>query len=181
MQRIPIRSCSRWGLPCQCCCQHRGALLPHHFTLTPKLSEGNLKSGIFSVALSVSVNCPGVTWHPALWSPDFPPYAAKSDFVTQSDCLANSRRETTLITQRLQISQPIILGQLSHWERLSIFLILIPFPSSSLTPLCTVGFDCNRVSLQQFRWPFSTACGQLTDRVNGSLSRNPRLHQMLPH
>jgi len=30
----PIRSCSRWGLPCRPCCQGRGALLPHRFTLT---------------------------------------------------------------------------------------------------------------------------------------------------
>ncbi len=32
----PIWSCSRWGLPCRCCCQPRGALLPHRFTLTAK-------------------------------------------------------------------------------------------------------------------------------------------------
>ncbi len=31
---LPIWSCSRWGLPCRCCCQPRGALLPHRFTLT---------------------------------------------------------------------------------------------------------------------------------------------------
>jgi len=30
----PIWSCSAWGLPCQWHCCHRGALLPHHFTLT---------------------------------------------------------------------------------------------------------------------------------------------------
>jgi hypothetical protein len=30
----PIWSCSGWGLPCHRCCQRRGALLPHHFTLT---------------------------------------------------------------------------------------------------------------------------------------------------
>ena len=30
---FPIWSCSRWGLPCRGCCQQRGALLPHHFTL----------------------------------------------------------------------------------------------------------------------------------------------------
>ena len=57
-------------------CYHlRGALLPHHFTLTsftPKRSGG----GIFSVALSVGSRPPGVTWHPALWSPDFPPRAS---------------------------------------------------------------------------------------------------------
>ncbi len=31
---IPIRSCSRWGLPCRPCCHGRGGLLPHPFTLT---------------------------------------------------------------------------------------------------------------------------------------------------
>ena len=30
----PIRSCTRWGLPCRHCCQSRGALLPHPFDLT---------------------------------------------------------------------------------------------------------------------------------------------------
>jgi hypothetical protein len=30
----PIWSCCRWGLPCQSCHHGRGALLPHHFTLT---------------------------------------------------------------------------------------------------------------------------------------------------
>jgi hypothetical protein len=29
----PIRSCSRWGLPCRPCYQVRGALLPHRFAL----------------------------------------------------------------------------------------------------------------------------------------------------
>lgn len=33
---IPIRSCSRWGLPCRPCCQRRGGLLPHPFTLTSR-------------------------------------------------------------------------------------------------------------------------------------------------
>jgi hypothetical protein len=34
---VPIRSCSRWGLPCRFRCRSRGALLPHLFTLaTPK-------------------------------------------------------------------------------------------------------------------------------------------------
>ena len=31
---VPIRSCSRWGLPCRLRCRRRGALLPHPFTLT---------------------------------------------------------------------------------------------------------------------------------------------------
>ncbi len=34
---FPIWSCSEWGLPCRFCYQKRGALLPHHFTLTSKV------------------------------------------------------------------------------------------------------------------------------------------------
>jgi len=30
---VPIRSCSRWGLPCRLRYRRRGALLPHRFTL----------------------------------------------------------------------------------------------------------------------------------------------------
>jgi len=64
----PIRSCSGWGLPCRRHCCRRGALLPHLFTLTSRGTRG----GIFSAALSVGSRLPGVTWHPALRSPDFP-------------------------------------------------------------------------------------------------------------
>ncbi len=57
------------------CCQLRGALLPHPFTLTGSgLPYGTLSlGGLLSVALSVSSRLPGVTWRSALWSPDFPP------------------------------------------------------------------------------------------------------------
>ncbi len=51
------------------CCQPCGALLPHLFTLTGACALRRL----FSVALSVGSRLPGVTWHSALWSPDFPP------------------------------------------------------------------------------------------------------------
>ena len=54
----PIRSCSRWGLPCQFCYQNRGGLLPHLFTLTAASC-----GGLFSVALSLGSPPPGVTRH----------------------------------------------------------------------------------------------------------------------
>jgi hypothetical protein len=66
----PIWPCSGWGLPCHCCCQQRGGLLPHRFTLT-SCGRG-LGGGLFSVALSVALRRPGVTWQPTLWSSDFP-------------------------------------------------------------------------------------------------------------
>ncbi len=55
------------------CYQTRGALLPHPFTLTCA-NKTSLRAigGILSAALAVSLHCPGVTWHSALWSPDFP-------------------------------------------------------------------------------------------------------------
>jgi hypothetical protein len=68
---FPIWSCSRWGLPCRWCCHPRGALLPHHFTLTGTACAALRR--YLSVALSVGSRLPGVTWHRALRSPDFPP------------------------------------------------------------------------------------------------------------
>jgi len=68
------------------CCHQRGALLPHPFTLTghPIFQSDNL-GGLLSAALSVGSHPPGVTWHSALWSPDFP---LSNEF--DSDCLADS-------------------------------------------------------------------------------------------
>ena len=55
---IPIRSCSRWGLPCRSRCRSRGGLLHHLFTLTPARRGGSI-----SVALSLRSPSPGVTRH----------------------------------------------------------------------------------------------------------------------
>ena len=60
-REVPIRHCSRWGLPCRSGCPSRGALLPHRFTLAAA-SRG----GLFSVALSLGLPPPGVTRHRCL-------------------------------------------------------------------------------------------------------------------
>ncbi len=64
----PIRSCSRWGLPCLLCCQRSGALLPHRFTLTFSAvpwfpTEHCPEGGLFSVALSLRSPSPAVSRH----------------------------------------------------------------------------------------------------------------------
>jgi hypothetical protein len=51
------------------------------FSPLPVLSD---VGGMFSVALSVGSRRPGVTWHFALWSPDFP---LQKNFY--SDCLTS--------------------------------------------------------------------------------------------
>jgi hypothetical protein len=69
---VPIRSCSRWGLPCRRRCRQRGALLPHLFTLAAVYATR--RGGLFSVALSLSSRSPDVIRHrlsmePGLSSP----------------------------------------------------------------------------------------------------------------
>ncbi len=63
------------------CCQLRGALLPHPFTLTCALIA---IGGLLSVALVVSFRLPDVIWHLALWSPDFPPLYYQLPTVTNN-------------------------------------------------------------------------------------------------
>ncbi len=46
------------------------------FSPLPKINAGVKLGGLFSVALSVDSRLPGITWHLAHWSPDFPPYVA---------------------------------------------------------------------------------------------------------
>lgn len=77
------------------CCQPCGALLPHLFTLTGAVALRRL----FSVALSVGSRLPGVTWHSALWSPDFPP--PRDGTSRNSDCPIDSQ-STRLAAQGAQ-------------------------------------------------------------------------------
>ena len=81
--RSPIWSCSEWGLPC------RTTLAPYavrsYRTLSPLPVPLRAIGGLLSVALAVSSRCPGVTWHSALRSPDFPRCAC-----ARRDCPADS-------------------------------------------------------------------------------------------
>ncbi|MES1940327.1 hypothetical protein T5B8_08794 [Salinisphaera sp. T5B8] len=85
-RRPPIWSCSGWGLPC------REPLPDARCALTapfhPYLARERAIGGLLSVALSVGSRLPGVTWHPALWSPDFPPCPCG-----HRDCVAGSEGE----------------------------------------------------------------------------------------
>ena len=65
--RIPICVCSRWGLPSRAVAD---ALVRSYRTFSAFLPQSGGVS--FSVALSVGLPRPAVSWHLALWSPDFP-------------------------------------------------------------------------------------------------------------
>jgi hypothetical protein len=88
----PIRSCSRWGLPCRPCCQGRGALLPHRFALAR--GAGLLARTSLARAVCFLWHCPwGRPRRPLAgtvfpWSPDFPPSAGLPRQQRPSSCLA---------------------------------------------------------------------------------------------
>jgi len=63
---IPIRPCSRWGLPCLPRCRASGALLPHPFTLTLHAERFTLCGAVPEAVWSAP---PGVTRHRAFMEP----------------------------------------------------------------------------------------------------------------
>ena len=67
---VPIWSCSRWGLPCRPVTR---LAVRSYRTISPlPRASCDAVRRYLSVALSVGSRRPGVTWHRALWSPDFP-------------------------------------------------------------------------------------------------------------
>ena len=67
----PIWSCSRWGLPCHACCQARGALLPHPFTLARDACALRAVCFLWHFPWGCPRRPLAATVLP--WSPDFPP------------------------------------------------------------------------------------------------------------
>ena len=69
---VPIRSCSRCGLPCRFRCRSRGALLPHLFTLARR-SPGGRRRAVRSL-WHYPWGCPRrmLSGTVCRWSPDFP-------------------------------------------------------------------------------------------------------------
>jgi len=74
---VPIWPCSRWGLPCRPVAR---LAVRSYRTISPlpRAPRGAVRRYL-SVALSVGSRRPGVTWHRALWSPDFPRHPRKGD------------------------------------------------------------------------------------------------------
>ncbi len=69
--------------------------------------------GLLSVALSVGSRRPGVTWHPALWSPDFPP-----PYCYGSDRPADSGAEGRHVQPRRQAKAAVIATAQEHFPAL---------------------------------------------------------------
>jgi len=110
--RSPIWSCSEWGLPC------RTTLTPYavrsYRTLSPLPVPLRAIGGLLSVALAVSSRCPGVTWHSALRSPDFPRCAC-----ARRDCPADSTTKSNgsayIARSECRAAEATVLSTLRSW------------------------------------------------------------------
>jgi hypothetical protein len=103
----PIWSCSGWGLPCHCCYQQRGALLPHLFTLTSVLLKATLKR--FVLCGTIPRVAPGGCYPPScsLGARTFLErvfHASEAFPSSASQCLS-------------QLSGHLVTGQLAHCFR----------------------------------------------------------------
>lgn len=81
--RLPVVSCTAWGLSCPGACAPGGGLLPRRFTLTHSLRRGRF---VFCDTFHRAGLGPGAsaysTRHAALWCSDFPlPARARSDHL----------------------------------------------------------------------------------------------------
>ena len=87
-----IWSCCRWGLPCRPCHHGRGALLPHHFTLTAKAPHvhAGFRGGIFLLHFPSD--------HSALALPSTVPCAVRT-FLT-SEAVTHSAARSPLQPRR---------------------------------------------------------------------------------
>ncbi len=70
---LPIRPCSRWGLPCRRHCWKRGGLLPHRFTLAVRVPKGADRAVCFLWHFPWAFARRSLTGTVFPWSPDFPP------------------------------------------------------------------------------------------------------------
>jgi hypothetical protein len=99
--RVPIWSCSRWGLPCRPVAR---LAVRSYRTISPlPRASCDAVRRYLSVALSVGSRRPGVTWHRALWSPDFPRHLQPSKWLRMTrlsgrlrhgQCLTRGDRES---------------------------------------------------------------------------------------
>ncbi len=111
----PIRSCSRWGLPCR---SVAGLAVRSCRTVSPlprihsPLPMSEPFGGLLSVALSVGSRRPGVTWHLALWSPDFPRCPCG-----RRGCLADSVGESSIDRRRGFLNAATTSAAAAAWPR----------------------------------------------------------------
>ncbi len=116
---VPIWPCSRWGLPCRpvarLAVRSYRTISPLPDPAAPESAMGHRR--YLSVALSVGSRRPGVTWHRALWSPDFPRHRQPPKWLQMTRLSGRLRRGHCRMAARL--------GSHVHFSCLG-FALLLP-------------------------------------------------------
>ena len=73
------------------------------FSPLPAVAVRQIQGGMFSVALSIGSRRPEVIWHPALWSPDFPPPCSAANLQR---CAAEFRTAVARPTPSHNLNRP---------------------------------------------------------------------------
>ena len=170
---LPIWSCSVWGLPCPRLYSRSGALLPHHFTLTPApgpqaeinqpVAPGRPSKGGVAEAVSflwhwpstdLEARVPDVIRHTALRSSDFPPPAAR--FRETPAATARSSCQSLVYRELQSVHRCLHRPESQSFESVSILQSSTPYgemPSSlketgptPLAPVTRLHFTPRRTS-----------------------------------
>ncbi len=102
-EMVPAWPCSGRGLPGR---RITAAPVVSYTTLSPLPNQRYLwLGGLLSVALSVGLPLLGVTQHPALWSPDFPPRSTIRAITwrTRAKCFSKETSSTSISCSRIQL------------------------------------------------------------------------------
>ncbi len=124
----PIRFCSRWGLPCRCCYQQRGALLPHPFALTtprrewsafcctvPKAKIALRLAGCYPAPILAGartfLSIPVTRYRATIQPPDYVTISEPSPYVSKS-CHSKARHSPS-------ITPSIFSGRKRRWKAIT--------------------------------------------------------------
>jgi len=128
LRAVPIRSCSRWGLPCRFRYRSRGALLPHPFTMaSPKRSPSALCGTVPGVAPAGRYPAPSFRGARTFLALPKPPAVARSSGVGRSlaalagngqssPCGRGSSSASRIIRHSASISPSINSGRKRRWN-----------------------------------------------------------------
>jgi hypothetical protein len=174
--RSPIWSCSEWGLPCHATLSPRA--VRSYRTVSPLPVPLRAIGGLLSVALAVSSRCPGVTWHSALWSPDFPRYAC-----ARRDCPADSVGDysghalgTGSKKQNLRINGliAIVAPELRHPSPLSPYSDFRDAPVIAAASLAAFAGGSSSRKIAKTRCPSASFASASSPRPATKITHSPR-------
>ena len=172
--RPPIWSCSEWGLPCHATLSPRA--VRSYRTVSPLPVPLRAIGGLLSVALAVSSRCPGVTWHSALRSPDFPrcAYARRDCPADSVDDYSGLTRGSTEKTQDLIANAHPSHSLCTYPSPLSPYSIFLGAPVIAAASLAAFAGGNSSRKIANTRCPSASFASTSSPRPATRITHSPR-------